>query len=195
MTSHIRATRPLGFTLIELCVTIAIAAILMTVAVPSFSSFARNSELVSAANSLIAGVNAARSEAMKYGTNALLIAKDNSSWKSGWTVCVDKNRDNACSVGDGDLIVSTGDALPSYFATSGDGTAGNSAPYLLFDESGYARAQGAGYQQSTIEVKRSDVARSDAYAQTRRIKISTTGRLRVCTPTGASDTSCAATGS
>src|SRR5688500_7599105 len=43
-----------GFTLIELLTTIVLAAILLAVAAPNFMAFQRNSELTSAANSMLA---------------------------------------------------------------------------------------------------------------------------------------------
>ena len=67
--------RSAGFTLIELVVTIAIAAVLAALAVPSFIQYQRNSELTSLTNSLLAAVNAAKGEAMKTGRNAFVIPK------------------------------------------------------------------------------------------------------------------------
>ena len=87
-----------GFTLIELMVTLAIASVLMMVAAPSFVGFQRNSEMTSVTNSLLAATSAARAEAMKTGMNALVVANgDGSSWSAGWTVFVDRDRDNAYS--------------------------------------------------------------------------------------------------
>lgn len=68
-----RRCRPLasaalrGFTLIELMVTLAVVVVLLRVCVPGFVSMQRNSELTSAANGLLASINAARTEAMKIG--------------------------------------------------------------------------------------------------------------------------------
>ncbi len=54
-----------GFTLIELMVTIAIAAILLGVGVPSFTNMIVGNRLATQTNELISGINLARSEAVK----------------------------------------------------------------------------------------------------------------------------------
>ena len=90
--AHARAA---GFTLIELMVTIAIAAILLMIGVPSFVAFQRNSELTSATNSLVAAISAAKGEAMKRGQSAVVVpTPPSNSWKDGWTVFVDGNRNH-----------------------------------------------------------------------------------------------------
>lgn len=82
---------PRGFTMIELLVTISIAAILMTIAVPSFQSFLLNSRLTGHANDLVLGMAYAKSEAVKRGINVSVCASSDSStctgtWKDGWIV-------------------------------------------------------------------------------------------------------------
>lgn len=54
-----------GFTLVELMVTIFVAAILMAIAVPSFQHIATSSRLTTTANSLVSALHAARMEAVK----------------------------------------------------------------------------------------------------------------------------------
>ncbi|WP_081602046.1 MULTISPECIES: GspH/FimT family pseudopilin [unclassified Thioalkalivibrio] len=58
-------TRPHGFTLVELMITIAVAAILMAIAVPSFMNLRISNGLTTQANELITAVSIARSEAIK----------------------------------------------------------------------------------------------------------------------------------
>ncbi|MCL1861305.1 MAG: GspH/FimT family pseudopilin [Proteobacteria bacterium] len=54
-----------GFTLIEMLIVIAIAAILAAVAVPSFRTMNRNMAVRGAADELVAGIQFARSEAIR----------------------------------------------------------------------------------------------------------------------------------
>lgn len=180
-----------GFTLIELLTTIAIAAILLVIGVPSFISFQRNSELTAATNSLISAINAARGEAMKRGMNAMVIPSNGTTWRNGWTVFVDQNRNYTWNA-DTDLTVLQQAALPAYFTVSGTGSAGESAPYILFDASGYAITKTAGFGALTLSIARNDVSGTTALAeQTRRIVIAMTGRPRSCRPDR--DATCLAT--
>jgi len=57
-----------GFTLVELLITMAVAAILLVIAVPSFRSLIASNELTTAANEMIGSLNLARMEAIKRNT-------------------------------------------------------------------------------------------------------------------------------
>jgi type IV fimbrial biogenesis protein FimT len=89
-----------GFTLIELMVTIAIAVILITSAVPGFQSFIQNNRLSTTTHQLVTSLNLARSEAVKRGKQVTVCKSDNSStctnangWDQGWIVFVDEDGD------------------------------------------------------------------------------------------------------
>ena len=179
-----------GFTLIELMVTIAIAAILLLVATPSFVSMQRNSELTSAANAFVAAINAARGEAMKASQHAMAVPAGGSGWSGGWTVFVDVNG-NSVFDSTTDRVVLQQAALPAYFTASGSGSAAASPPYVLFDASGYARTKTTGFGALTLTLARNDLSGADQLEQTRRIVVAKTGRARVCRP--ATDTTCTAT--
>jgi type IV fimbrial biogenesis protein FimT len=58
-------TRNAGFTMVELLITIAIASILMSIAVPSFNQMVVGSRLTTQANEFVSAVSFARSEAIK----------------------------------------------------------------------------------------------------------------------------------
>jgi type IV fimbrial biogenesis protein FimT len=182
-----------GFTLIELMVTIAIAAILMMVAAPSFTTFQRNAQLTSFSNTMLASMNTARGEAMKRGMYAMVMPFDGTNvstdWSSGWVVFVDVNHNQTYDAAT-DITLLTQGPPPSYLAFSGTGHCYGTNPYLMFDASGYAKPKSGDLPNCTLTVTRNDVTGTDQFAQTRRIKIATTGRVKVCTPTSGTDTNC-----
>lgn len=74
-----------GFTLVELLITIVIAAILLAVAVPSFRAYQAGQQVRSAAADLVSALNFARSEAVKRMAN-VSVAPAGGGWVSGWSV-------------------------------------------------------------------------------------------------------------
>ena len=83
-----------AFTLIELVMTMAIAGIFVTIAIPSFNSTITSSRLTSYANDLVGAIYLARSEAVRRGIQVTV--SNNGAlthWESGWTVFVDINGD------------------------------------------------------------------------------------------------------
>lgn len=85
--------RAAGFTLIELMVALAVAAILLTVAVPSFSDSLLSARLGSYAGALTDAVQKARGEAIKRNAVLSVCASANGSdcagsgsWEQGWIV-------------------------------------------------------------------------------------------------------------
>jgi len=74
-----------GFTLLELMVTLAIAAILASIAAPSFKGLIESQRVRSASNELISSLNFARSEAVTRNTD-ISVTQASGGWTSGWTV-------------------------------------------------------------------------------------------------------------
>ncbi len=107
-----------GFTLIELMITLVVAAILLSLSVPSFQTTIRNSRTVTNANQLIATLHLAKSEAIKRGLQVSIRHKGTTDnvWEGGWDIFADVNADgsfnddgdtNLCETGEDCLIKTT----------------------------------------------------------------------------------------
>ena len=84
--------RDRGFTLVELMITLAVAAILLAIAVPSFRTFVQNTRLTTQADTLVYSLNLARNEAVKLDTPVAVCASSDGAtcsgaWVNGWIVC------------------------------------------------------------------------------------------------------------
>ena len=87
-----------GYTMLELLTTVAISAILLSVATPSMNSLIRDNRIVSETNEFVATINIARAEAL---TNVLQVtvckSRDqvscdgSASWHDGWIVFIDND--------------------------------------------------------------------------------------------------------
>jgi len=91
-----RVRRPLaaGFTLLELMITLVIAALFLTVGVPSYLNLIRNSRAATNANELVTALTLARSEAVRRAANVTICrsadgAACGGNWTDGWIVFVD----------------------------------------------------------------------------------------------------------
>lgn len=187
----VKSIRCGGFTLIELVVTIALVAVLMTLAAPTFTTFQRNAELTSRINSLLAVINAARSEAMKRGTYAMVVPISG-DWAQGMRVFIDKNNNQVYDLGTDILVYETTDVLPNYlsYSHSTNSPAAASTPYIRFNSLGYPKPIGSDNTNFTLSLARNDTTASEVYNQTRRLMVAVTGRARTCKPASSSDATC-----
>ena len=88
--------RASGFTMIEMLMTMAIAAILLGIAVPSFRYVTNSNRIAGEINGLLGDLQLARSEAIKEGRNVTVCVStdgtscaNSTSWNSGWIVFSD----------------------------------------------------------------------------------------------------------
>jgi type IV fimbrial biogenesis protein FimT len=79
-----------GFTLIELLVTVAMFAILTSIAAPSFKEFTIQQRLRAASFDLRTDLVLARSEALKRNQNVTIRPRQ-TGWQTGWVVLVDSS--------------------------------------------------------------------------------------------------------
>ncbi|QIT56614.1 prepilin-type N-terminal cleavage/methylation domain-containing protein [Aquisalimonas sp. 2447] len=129
-----------GFTLIELMVTLAVAAILLTLGVPSFQYILQSNRVSTQTNELITGISGARSEAVRRNQDVLLVPIDG-DWNRGFQIEVpaledEDDEDDEFHVvrrfdtfGNG-MDVTTTDANPITFAGRGSLTSGSGTPTI-----------------------------------------------------------------
>ncbi|MDN3517459.1 GspH/FimT family pseudopilin [Aquisalimonas lutea] len=154
-----------AFTLIELMITIALAVIVATVAVPSFRSTIDSSRISTATNDLIVGLSAARSEALSRGrpvsltTRTASCSQGRQDWQCGWRVV---------DTGDSSTIRQQDPAEPSVEIANAPGQ-------VVYNPSGML--DGNSDEQFRIFIGSSADPRRERY-----IEISRTGRVRSCNP-------------
>lgn len=85
--------RSRGFTLIELMITLLLAAIILALGVPGFQDIVRNNRAATQSNELVAALSLARSEAVKRGARVSLCPSTDqatctggTNWANGWIV-------------------------------------------------------------------------------------------------------------
>lgn len=141
-----------GVTLIELIVGIAVAAILMAVAVPSWTAVVQANRAVAEANELVGALQLARSEAVKRGMRVSVCASANptvasptcsgsGNWSTGWIVFTDNTGTTGTKDGT-DALIKIWDGISSGSSLVATDTAGTpaAAPNAQFLGTGFSAA-------------------------------------------------------
>lgn len=183
-----------GFTLIELMVTLAIAAIVLTIGVPSFQSVIRNNQLTTRINSLVGAINLARSEAIKRdatdaataprprrvaicakaaSTNTCVSAGGKTDWSNGWMVFLSYNASDLNITTPNTDILRIYDAIPSGYTLKA------ASNFVAYDNTGTSRTLNSPSSNA------SNVAFALCYGSTttysRELTVASVGRAQVKT--------------
>lgn len=166
--------RPAGFSLIELMVVLAIAAILLGIGIPNFRTFIQKQRITVAANDFFASINLARSEAIKRGARVDLVPADqDGDWAKGWLVFVDSNNNQRPEADE--QVIFTHDPVFDGIAIMAS-MRGSATQYISYTATGRTRTNENSQmpQAGNITFKLND--------QARKIIINFLGRPRVCNP-------------
>lgn len=108
--------RQRGFTLVELMITVAVAAIVLTLAIPSFEWTINSNRLSGSANELVNALQTARIEAIRRNRRTVVCLSGNAGAAKpscstvapdGWITFVDADRNGDYAGGDTLLMTST----------------------------------------------------------------------------------------
>jgi type IV fimbrial biogenesis protein FimT len=180
-----------GFTLVEMLIVVAIMAILLALAVPSFNSTVRDNRVLSATNSLAASVAQARSEAVKRGRMVSICPSSGAytncvgtNWATGWIIYLENSSVTTGGTPNPDTtdpllpngIIAVGSALTNVAVTK---TLGNGNSYIRFSPRGLSE------ETLTLQMKPADsygnssVACSPTKANFLEMQVGLVGRTSV----------------
>ena len=176
-----------GFTLIEMMVTITVAAILLGIAVPSFSKMIERNRLSTGVNEFMGALMIARSEAVNRSLPVSICVSDDGAscdtsldnYAKGWIIFSDCNKDGLISTvvttcdfdGDGtndkDMIINTHDGLDKLLIV-GNTTAEKDK--FTYEFNGRPSVFNINYKIG-----------KDSASLTKKLSISITGKVKLCT--------------
>ena len=160
------AMKSAGFTLIELMITIVILAILLYVALPNFAVWMQNTQIRTAGEAILNGMQLARTEAIRRNVNVEL----RMDVSSGWTA----------------RVAGTGEVIQSRLAGEGSATAmitvtPAGTTTVTFNSFGSVGTNADGTAAVT-EIKIDSVAISAADSRELCILVRAGGNVRMCDP-------------
>lgn len=180
------ATGVAGFTLVELMVTLAVLAILIGVAMPSFTALTHRNRLTAAANELVGAMQTARMEAIRRNSRVVLCptttgtacADAGTDW-SRLLVFVDRNVNSAYDAADPKEVL----VRDAQIIRTGAGvTASSDSSRIWFSADGRVSVGGS----STASI--SMVSNKLPAAENGRLVQASVSRISVCTTSGTSTT-------
>ena len=171
-----------GFTLVELVLVVAIAAVLATVGVPSWRALSEKLQLTGVSDAFVASLHLARSEAIKRQDRVALcksadgiFCAPSGGWDQGWIIFHDRNNNGRRE--EPEQILRRQQALPVALRLTGNLSV---AEYVSFVPTGATKLVGGGFQAGTLTV----CWESGRTAEARQIILNAAGRPRVRAVTG-----------
>jgi type IV fimbrial biogenesis protein FimT len=182
MLKHAVRRRQRGVTIVELTVTVALAAILVGAAVPSYSAWQGNSRIRASADTIHAGLRLARAEAVTRNTSVTFTLAANGNWTVGCATVTSTcpatihSRPGAEVRGSMTLVMTQ----------QNNQTVNDGAASVTFNSRGVPDAADTSLRRIDLDVPASIAA--SALSRDLRIVLNNFGQTRLCDP-NASDSS------
>jgi len=162
----LNAMKTAGFTLIELLITLVVLAVLLYVALPNFAVWMQNTQIRTAGEAILNGMQLARTEAIRRNVNVEM----RMDMSSGWTA----------------RVAGTGEVIQSRLAGEGSAAAlvtitPGGARTITFSSFGNVAANADGTATVT-EIKIDSPAISAADSRELCILVRAGGNVRMCDP-------------
>ena len=171
--------RALGFTLLELMVTVTVAGVIFTIGVPSFVDLVRNNRAATNVNELLTAFSIARSEAIRRGLNVTVCRSSDGaactggSWADGWIVIRDTAATDTAVPVVGEVLRTWPDMPGNAAVTTFANAAAADVGWVRFTPRGGMRAAGAMPIRYDIELD------GCSGQQMRRVILNTVGHATV----------------
>jgi type IV fimbrial biogenesis protein FimT len=183
-----------GFSLVELMIALAIMAILLKMASPSYGAWISNQEIRAGAESIINAVNLAKLEAMKRNGRVMFELRDSANNTSSWRICpvlqgtivcdpaqpTIQERDAGDDSPRAKVGVSTASAMIAPSAIATPLAVGGLPAGIIFDGLGRPSTIGGFQNIARVDVRNTNMTTTDE----RRLVIAITGggSARACDP-------------
>lgn len=161
----------------ELTATVAIAAIVLAIGIPSFRRAIESRHLDRAVMAMFSTLGLARSEAIKRNSPVVLCKSadgascaDDGGWEQGWITFHDAN--NNADLDAGETVIQKADAVEAGIRFSGNLKV---ARYISFSGLGAPRTVGGAFQAGTLTACRNKPGSVNG----RQVILSATGRARL----------------
>lgn len=176
-----------GFTLVEMVITLAIAAIVLSMGVPGFQQLIRANRTVTEVNRLVTALSLARSEAVKRSATVAICRATGSTcstavpWENGWVVFTDNVIQNGTIDIDGvapdEQVLQVYEGMPQGYTLSPGPTFTN---WIAFQPTG--QMLGSGVPLVADSFRACDD--TQVAAECRLIRVNLLGRANACKDDG-----------
>ena len=166
--------------------TLVVAAILVTVAIPNFRTLIQNNRLTTEINEFLTATAIARSEAIKRADRiTMCISSDGAAcigtgdWSQGWIIFIDANNDASAT---GEEVLRVHGSLST--GTTLDGSA-SLATYISYESDGTSQLTTGAVQSGTVilcDSRGSSNGKGVAINATGRARTISGGDVTTCTP-------------